>query len=173
MWKSRCVHFNHPLHLKAVGCMVGQNWTWTRLQKNFLQRWPLAHIKVFLSSAFTRAESFEGGAVVFLHPVVAVLEQQADRCGSPVKLVYLESLNHLPVPSCEENMSESAWSEEKAENLISDTGDWTEAAVWELKANRQMLNPVQCCCEQFLLDDNEVCVLTCMISVSWLCMQES
>lgn len=46
----------------------------------------------------TRAESFEGGAVVFVHPLVTVLEQQADRRRSPVKLVNLESLDHLPVP---------------------------------------------------------------------------
>lgn len=69
---------------------------------------------VFLSSSMflrTRAKSFEGGAVVFVHPLVSVLEQQAYRCGSPVKLVYLKSLNHLPVPSCEQqNTSVLAWS---------------------------------------------------------------
>lgn len=57
----------------------------------------------------TRAESFEAGAVVFVHPLVSVLEQQADRCGSPIKLVYLKSLDRLPVPSCEQqNMSKLA-----------------------------------------------------------------
>lgn len=53
----------------------------------------------------TRAKSFEGGAVVFVHPLVSVLEQQADGRGSPIKLVYLQSLNHLPVPPCEQNKS--------------------------------------------------------------------
>ncbi len=50
----------------------------------------------------TRAKSFEAGAVVLVHPMVSVLEQQADRRGSPIKLVYLKSLDRLPVPSCEQ-----------------------------------------------------------------------
>ena len=48
----------------------------------------------------TRAQSFQGGAVVLVHPLVSILQQQADCCGGPVKLVYLQSLDHLPVPSC-------------------------------------------------------------------------
>lgn len=51
-------------------------------------------------SDHTRAQSFQGGAVVLLHPLVSVLQQQADRSGGPVKLVDLQSLDHLPVPSC-------------------------------------------------------------------------
>lgn len=53
----------------------------------------------------TSAQSFQAGAVVLLHPLVSVLQQQADRCGSPVKLVYLQSLDHLPVPSCGQTQS--------------------------------------------------------------------
>lgn len=48
----------------------------------------------------TRAESFEGGAIVLLHPLVSILDEEADCCGSPVELVNLEPLNHVPVSSC-------------------------------------------------------------------------
>lgn len=51
--------------------------------------------------AHTRAQSFEGGAVVLVHPLISIFEQQADGCGSSVKLIDLQSLNHLPVASCE------------------------------------------------------------------------
>lgn len=53
----------------------------------------------------TGAQSFQGGAVVLLHPLVSILQQQADCCGSPVKLVYLQSLDRLPVPSCGQTTS--------------------------------------------------------------------
>lgn len=49
----------------------------------------------------TGAEGFQGGAVVLLHPLVSVLEQQADGRRGAVKLVDLQSLDRLPVPACQ------------------------------------------------------------------------
>ena len=45
----------------------------------------------------TRAEHSEGGPVVALDKLVAVLVQRADGCGGRVQLGDLETLNHLPV----------------------------------------------------------------------------
>lgn len=54
----------------------------------------------------TGAEGFQGGAVVLLHPLVSVLEQQANGRRGAVKLVYLQSLDRLPVPACQPQITQ-------------------------------------------------------------------
>lgn len=71
-------------------------------KKEFLQC--CAH-ECTLNCCRTSAEGFQGGAVVFLHPLVSVLEQQADCRGGSVKLVYLQPLDCLPVPPCQRDKS--------------------------------------------------------------------
>lgn len=74
----------------------------TRINKEFLHCF--AH-ECTLNCCRTGAEGFQGGAVVFLHPLVSVLEQQADCRGGSVKLVYLQPLDCLPVSPCQRDKS--------------------------------------------------------------------
>lgn len=55
----------------------------------------------------TGAEGFQGGAVVLLDPLVSVLEQEADGRRGAVKLVDLQSLDRLPVPACQPQITQS------------------------------------------------------------------
>lgn len=109
--------------------MFKKSWT-------FLYWCALVCTMVFLGTGrvwHTRAQGFEGGAVIFVHPLVTVFQQQAYRCRRPIKLIYLKSLNHLPVPSCAQWNNVFAWVKH---TYIYSTMDWNlnpASRMWQWK----------------------------------------
>lgn len=48
----------------------------------------------------TRSQGLQGGSVIFLHPLVSIIQQQAYRCRCSIKLINFQPLYHFPVTTC-------------------------------------------------------------------------
>lgn len=48
----------------------------------------------------TWSQRLQGWSVVFLHPLVSIIQQQAYSCRCSIKLIYFQPLYHFPVTAC-------------------------------------------------------------------------
>lgn len=48
----------------------------------------------------TWSQGLQGWSVVFLHPLVSIIQQQAYSCRCSIKLIYFQPLYHFPVTAC-------------------------------------------------------------------------
>lgn len=48
----------------------------------------------------TWTQNPQGRSVIFLHPLLSIIQQQAYRCRSSIKLINFQPLHHFPVTTC-------------------------------------------------------------------------
>lgn len=48
----------------------------------------------------TWSQGLQGWSVIFLHPLVSIIQQQAYSCRCSIKLIYFQPLYHFPVTAC-------------------------------------------------------------------------